>query len=151
MKTKVRLTIDLEIDLPEDTSIDTFGREMLTWNLSGNSGYEGSLQETGWGISELIENSQNTPFYEKEFRCGNSYVSRGELEGFPLPFNTEGVSDETMQKLVNTVDEVTKGRLHLPSDKLLDLKDEKTGDIWWEELELICRELEIPYYNENEN
>ncbi len=151
MKKKLRLTIDFEADIPENKSISAFGSDNITWNLSGINGYQGQLLETNWNISEIQEESLDVPYYSKEFRCGNSYISRAELEVMAIPFNTKEVSDETMQALVDTVDRVTKERAGISADKILDINDDRIGDIWWEELETVCKELKIPYYNENEN
>lgn len=151
MKKKLRLTIDIEVDIPDHESLHIFGTNNLSWTISGRNGYEGPVNIVGWNISTALEDSWNTFFYSKQFTCGNSYISREELEGFSMPFNTKNVSDETMLKLVEAVDRVTKERLHLPTDMPLDFANDKIGDIWWDELEIICRELNIPYYNENEN
>lgn len=148
---KLRLTIDFEADIPENKSVSAFGCDDITWDLSGLNGYQGQLLETNWSISEILEDSLDVPYYKQEFRCGDSYISRAELEVMPIPFNTREISDETMQTLVDTVDRVTRERARISADKHLNISDECIGDIWWEELETVCKELKIPYYNEDEN
>ena len=49
---------------------------------------------------EIVEGD----FYTREFRCGNSYVSRKELEGFPCPFCTKDTTDAQMQRIVEEAD-----------------------------------------------
>jgi hypothetical protein len=88
---------------------------------------------------------QKNDFYTKEFSCGSSYISRGELEFLPCPFCTENVSDETMQAIIDLTDNSTKERLHLPQNEILDLNNDKTSEIWWEELEAILVQESIPY------
>jgi hypothetical protein len=89
---------------------------------------------------------KKSDFYTKEFSCGSSYISRGELESFPCPFCTENVSDETMQAIIDLTDDSTKERLHLPHNEILDLHNDKTSEMWWEELEAIVVQKCIPYY-----
>ncbi|KAA6302816.1 MAG: hypothetical protein EZS26_000986 [Candidatus Ordinivivax streblomastigis] len=87
-------------------------------------------------------------FYTKEFTCGSSSLSRGELESLPCPFCTENVSDETMQKIIDLTDSSTRERLRLPMNKPLNLGDDKVSAIWWEELEAIVNQENIPYYED---
>lgn len=97
-------------------------------------------------------------FYEKEFTHYNSSVSRGELESLPCPFCTNGVSDETMQTIIEETDMETKERLKLPLDSSLDFsngeddetedRNDKTSEVWWEELERAVNAHNIPYYED---
>ena len=85
-------------------------------------------------------------FYEKEFVCGRTIISRGDLENMPCPFNTEGVDDEKMQRLANLTEGSTRQRTSDYDESLMS-KD-KMDEIWWEELEDSCNYLDIPYYED---
>lgn len=87
-------------------------------------------------------------FYRREFTCGASVVSRGELESLPCPFCTKDVTDEEMQEIIDTTVGNTRQRMGLNGNEALDLSDEKTDEVWWEELERAVVALDIPYYED---
>lgn len=89
-------------------------------------------------------------FYTREFVCGNSSVSRGELEGLPCPFCMENVSDEQMQSIIDDTDAETRSRCRIPSDMPIDFKNYRHSEVWWEELENAILKREIPYYEDLE-
>jgi hypothetical protein len=87
-------------------------------------------------------------FYTKEFSCGNLSISRGELESFPCPFCTQNVPDEKMQIIIHSTCERTKMRMRLPIAAEIDMEDNKTSMVWWEELEAVIVAMDIPYYED---
>ena len=97
---------------------------------------------------ETTEKSQE--FYDKEFKCGNSTITRGELESFPIPFCTDNVSDETMQKVIDDTDAGTRQRWKIRDDKPLDMENDEISESWWEELEEAANYYNIPYYEDLE-
>lgn len=70
-------------------------------------------------------------FCQKEFVCGNSPVTRGELEGLPCPFCPAAVTDAQMQAIVKETDAETKLRWRLPTDGPIDLGIMKHGGTNW--------------------
>lgn len=63
------------------------------------------------GLSfEIVEED----FYTREFRCGNSYISRQELEGFSCPFCTKDTTDAQMQHIVDEADAATRASWRIP-------------------------------------
>jgi hypothetical protein len=88
----------------------------------------------------------NQEYYDKEFTCGNSSITRGELESLPCPFCTDKVSDEQMQQIINATDSFAKQRLGFSKKKRLDFNNDKVSEIWWEELEDAATQMEMPYY-----
>ena len=82
-------------------------------------------------------------FYNKEFVCGQSSVTRGELESLPCPFKT---FSETMQKLIDYTEEATRTQLRLSENEKIDFENDKHSECWWENLEHFCNYLKIPHY-----
>lgn len=82
-------------------------------------------------------------FYTKNFVCGRSEITRGELESLPCPFCTKEVSDETMQKLADITEQEVNQRLGGR-----EVSEDTFWGIWWEELEDTCNYLNIPYYED---
>lgn len=87
-------------------------------------------------------------FYDKEFTCGQSCITRGELESLPCPFCTDNVTDEQMQTIIDQTDGETRSRMRINSDQPLDLDDDKTSEVWWEQLEAAVNRQNIPYYED---
>jgi hypothetical protein len=87
----------------------------------------------------------NDDFYTKEFFFGRISISRSELESLPCPFCTKDVTDEQMQAIINETCLNTKDRMRLPDDAAIDLSDDKTNEIWWEELEKAINSFHVPY------
>lgn len=85
-------------------------------------------------------------FYNKEFVCGQSSITRGELESLPHPFNTFSVDDETMQILVRRTEEATRFQLRLSENEKIDFENDKHSECWWENLRHSCNHLKIPNY-----
>lgn len=89
-------------------------------------------------------------YYDKIFRAGDSELSRGELESLPCPFCTDNVSDDTMQKIVEIIDSSTRDRLRIGPDDHIDFENDFHSRIWWEEMEAVVCEFDIPYYEDLE-
>ena len=89
-----------------------------------------------------------TDFYEKEFKCGNSSISRGNLEGLPCPFYTAELSDEQMQTVIDETDAETRSRWRIPPGQAIDFNNEEYDDVWWEELEKAVLRQNVPYYED---
>jgi hypothetical protein len=84
--------------------------------------------------------------YGKEFECGQSTLSRGDLESLPCPFNTENVSDEVMQEIVDEVEgEMTQWREWNANG---DISDDRLNEHWWEVLEDVVVAHNVPYYED---
>lgn len=87
-------------------------------------------------------------FYNKEFVCGQSSISRGELESLPCPFKTFSVDDDTMQKIVDYTEEATRTQLRLSKEEKIDFNNDKHSECWWDNLEHFCNYFKIPYYED---
>lgn len=90
----------------------------------------------------------NQEYYDKEFTCGNSSITRGELESLPCPFCTDKVSGEQMQQIINTTDSFTKQCLGFSEKKRLNFNNDKISEIWWKELEDAASQMKAPYYED---
>lgn len=93
---------------------------------------------------EIVEGD----FYTRKFCCGNSYVSREELEGFPCPFCTKGTTDDQMQRIVEEADAATRACWRIPAGQPIDFKNDEQDDTWWTELENAAVRQGIPYYDD---
>lgn len=93
---------------------------------------------------EIVEGD----FYTRQFRCGNSYVSRQELEGFSCPFCTAETTDAQMQRIVEEADAATRACWHIPADRPIDFKNDEQDATWWTELENAAVRQGIPYYDD---
>ena len=93
---------------------------------------------------EIVEGD----FYTREFRCGNSYVSRKELEGFPCPFCTKDTTDAQMQRIVEEADAAIRACWRIPADQPIDFKNDEQDDTRWTELENAAVRQRIPYYGD---
>lgn len=114
----------------------------------------GSLKYAGYKIKDRPAKPkpepqpQPEPDYGKTFASGESELCRGDLENLPCPFDTKGVSDETMQEIVNELEnEMTEWR---EWNKQGDISDDRLNEVWWEKLEKIVVEHKIPYYEDEE-
>lgn len=87
-------------------------------------------------------------FYNQEFVCGQSSITRGELESLPCPFNTFGTNDITMQKIIDCTEESTRHDLRLSKDERINFEDDKHNECWWRNLEYFCNYFKIPYYED---
>lgn len=85
-------------------------------------------------------------FYSKEFVCGKTAISRDLLETLPSPFDTENVSDKTMQEIANEVESEMKDFYEW--EKNGSISHEKANEKWWELLECSIIKHNIPYYYE---
>lgn len=90
----------------------------------------------------------NEEYYAKEFTCGDSSITRGELESLSCPFCTDGVSDETMQDIINLTDSATKQIVLDRNLEGININDETYSEIWWSELESAVNHFKIPYYED---
>ena len=87
-------------------------------------------------------------FYDKEFTCGQSVVSRGELESLPVPFCTDDVTDDQMETIIAQTDAGTRQRLGLSDRATINFENDKHSEVWWEELEEAVRSQNVPYYED---
>ena len=97
---------------------------------------------------ERLEESR-IPTCRKEFVCGNSSITRGELEGLPRPFCTAAVTDAQMQTIVKETDAETKLRWRLPTDGPIDFDNDRYNETWWDELEKAVLKHRVPYYEDS--
>lgn len=100
-------------------------------------------KEMGWPILDLP-----TDFYEKEFKRGNSTISRRELESMPIPFYTAEVTDEQMQTIIDETDAETRSRWRISKHRSIDFDNEEIDNAWWEELEHAVIRQRVPYYED---
>lgn len=100
-------------------------------------------EEMGWPKLNLP-----TDFYEKEFKCRNSTISRGKLEGLPCPFYTAELTDEQMQTIIDETDAETRSRWRISPVQFIDFDNEEYDDAWWEELEKAVLRQNVPYYED---
>lgn len=91
---------------------------------------------------------ENQEYYNKKFTCGDSSITRGELESLPCPFCTDGVNDETMQNIISLTDNATKQTVKDRNLEGINIDDDTYSEIWWEELESAVRHFKIPYYED---
>ncbi len=87
-------------------------------------------------------------FYDKEFVCGDSKLSRRELESLPCPFFTDDVTDEQMEAIVTETEEETRSRLRLNEREHIDFNNDRHDEIWWEEMEKAVNRRNVPYYED---
>jgi hypothetical protein len=87
-------------------------------------------------------------FYNQVFVCGQSSITRGELESLPCPFKTFGIDDTTMQKVVECTEEATREDLRLSKEEKIDFNNDKHSECWWKNLEHFCNHFNIPYYED---
>jgi hypothetical protein len=87
-------------------------------------------------------------FYTKEFICGNSIISRQDLEELPCPFCTSKVTDKQMQTIIEDTDLATKCYYKLSPNHPIDFNNEKYRERWWIELERAVLRQNIPYYED---
>ena len=85
-------------------------------------------------------------FYDKVFTCGQSELSRRELESLPEPFDTYHVTDEEMEQIVYETEMETRDRLRLGKRKPIDFDNDRHSEIWWEEMEKAVVRHGVPYY-----
>ena len=88
----------------------------------------------------------NDAFYDKVFTCGQSELSRRELESLPEPFDTYHVTDEEMEQIVYETEMETRDRLRLGKRKPIDFDNDRHSEIWWEEMEKAVVRHGVPYY-----
>ncbi|BFK46590.1 hypothetical protein I180019D1_20000 [Alistipes sp. i18-0019-D1] len=87
-------------------------------------------------------------FYQKEFVCGNSSITRGELEELPCPFFTAEVTDEQMQAIIDETDAETKLCWRLPTNRPINFGNNRYSETWWKELECAANRHHVPYYED---
>lgn len=87
-------------------------------------------------------------FYTKEFNCGNSVISRQELESLPCPFCTAEVTDKQMQAIIDDTDFETKCAYKIPLDQPIDFSNDRYSERWWSELESAVLRQNVPYYED---
>lgn len=90
-------------------------------------------------------------FYDKEFKCNDSVITRADLESLPAPFCTKTADDEVMQIIIEYTDGYTRQALGIDKKTPLDFEDDRTSEIWWSELEEVVEFYEIPYYEDLDN
>lgn len=90
----------------------------------------------------------NDEFYSREFVCGNSCVTRGELESLPCPFYIEDITDQQMETIICETDAGVRQRLKIANDSDIDFDNEKHSEAWWEELEAAVLNQNVPYYED---
>lgn len=78
-------------------------------------------------------NIKSPDFWDKEFRYGNSCLTRSELDGMPCPICGAFFTDNEMKKIVKEIEINTKIEL----GHSVDFDEDKDREIWWENMEQI--------------
>ncbi len=100
-------------------------------------------------LPEIKEHTRkDDTFYTKEFVCGDSVISRRELEELPCPFFTDDVTDKQMEIIVTETEEETRSRLRLNEDGYIDFDNDRHSEVWWEELEAAVNRQNVPYHED---
>ena len=76
--------------------------------------------------------------------CGKSSVARRDFEEMPFVMDTYDFDDETMQAIVDKVEDIIVKKF----GKDYDLYDDGVRDYWWSELEGIALDYGMNYYND---
>lgn len=87
-------------------------------------------------------------FYEKVFQCGQTSITRADLEELPCPFCTENITDEKMELLAGTTEATTRHELGLFGQEQYDWENESHREVWWRNLEESAIALGIPYHED---
>ena len=106
-----------------------------------------------WMSLDLLPEEEKPPvhddaFYDQEFTCRDSKLSRRDLESLPAPFCTEDVTDEQMQEIITQTDVETRTRLKLNDEEHINFDNERHNEAWWEELEAAVNGQNVPYYED---
>ena len=96
-------------------------------------------------VSEIED--MNVPFYSKVFSCGETRLTRRELEEFPYPLFTKNVSDEQMQAIVSEMDKEIKKWTYDDANEDYEFKYE---DIRLREMEEAAVRHKVRYYQDLE-
>lgn len=100
--------------------------------------------------TEKVQQVRYDPFYDTEFKYGDSSITRGELESLPVPFDTQDVSDETMQAIVKSVDKETRLALGLSDGEHIVFDNDRHSERWWQTLEECLNYFGVPYYEDGD-
>lgn len=96
----------------------------------------------------MQKTNQQDLFYQQEFICGNSVLTRWYLEGLPCPFCTEGTTDSQMQTIIDQTDAETRALLGIPPGQPIDFSNDEQDDLWFSVLEDTVLRQRIPYYED---
>lgn len=83
-------------------------------------------------------------FYTKEFRCGNTVLTRGDLETLPVSMDTYDFTDKDMQYLVEQIEIVAVRKF----GKNYNLMDEDVSRTWYLIVEANANYLGMNYYED---
>lgn len=134
--------------------VEKLYKQYLTnWKAEHNEGDPASYEE--WYDNEYArgyttehnrtgKNKRPAEFYTKEFVCGKSSVARRDFEEMPFAMDTYDFDDETMQAIVDKVEDIIVKKF----GKDYDLYDDGVQDYWWSELEGIALDYGMNYYND---
>lgn len=123
------------------------------WKAEHNEGDPASYEE--WYDNEYVcgyttehnrtgKNKRPNEFYTKEFVCGKSSVARRDFEEMPFAMDTYDFDDETMQAIVDKVEDIIVKKF----GKDYDLYDDGVQYYWWSELEGIALDYGMNYYDD---
>lgn len=90
------------------------------------------------------KNKKSSRFYTKEFVCGKSSVARRDFELMPIAMDTYDFDNETMQAIVDKVEDIIVKKF----GKDYDLCDDEVRDYWWGELEGVALDYGMNYYED---
>lgn len=79
-----------------------------------------------------INKESELEFYNHVFKCGNTEITRRNLDSFPFPFSVENVTNEQMQFIANEMDNELKKYLYDTNLNSEELKEEYEYNFYYE-------------------
>ena len=94
---------------------------------------------------KYAENIKEPDFWGKEFKFGNSSLTRGELENMPCPICGAIFNDDEMNDIVREIENYTEEDL----GHSIDFDNDRDSEKWWENMEqVIMTEHDGIYYED---
>lgn len=99
-------------------------------------------------INNQTKNNMEELDYNKEFKSGNTIITRGDYESMPSPMNTSSLSDEDMGKLADAIEH----EMHEWEEWLYngDINQEQYDEHWWQVMEELALNFGMTYYEDEE-
>lgn len=88
-----------------------------------------------------------SPFYDHVFKCGDTMLTRRDLESFPCPFCTENVSNEVMISIVSEIDKELKLYRYNLKQNPEELEEEHKYNLYYE-MDIAAVKFNVPYYED---
>lgn len=91
-----------------------------------------------------INKESESAFYNHVFKCGNTEITRRELESFPCPFCVENITNEQMQSIVKEMDNELKKYQYDTNLNSEELKEEYEYNFYYE-MDIIAVKYKVKY------